>query len=473
MPSSEASAAGSVAMPDVSVPATATPAPEKLSVLETLKLLGGASRGSWLVNLVNFADGVAYFGMLALMTLFMEINVGFSTRASTISISLFTGGVTIFMALGGGTLSDKLGVRRALTLSLVLTLAGRAILTMAPGLGGQVGVVAVAALVIMAFGEGTIQPALYSGIKEYTDPRAATMGFAVLYAIMNVGIFVGELLSPKVREIYARDVEGLAVSEHPAAGIAGAFWFFIGFTAIVLVLHLVLFTRKVEERDRVLKAEPQAKKEGTLWERLRALPIMDGRFLFFIFILFPVRTLFAHQWLTMPAYVTRAFPPEVGARWEWVNGLNPLIIIFFVPLFAALTRHRRVVDMMIVGTVVSAVASFLLVFEPNLALLLTYVVVWSLGEALWSSRFLEYVADLAPPGKIGVYMGLATIPWFMAKSVTGFYAGTMLDIFVPRSGPQDPGTMWLIYGLTALVSPIGLVLARRWLLAKEMAAAKA
>ena len=441
--------------------------PGKLSILETLRLLGSASRGSWLVNLVNFADGVAYFGMLALMTLFMEHNVGFSTQASTISISLFTGAVTIFMALGGGTISDRLGVRRALTLSLVLVLVGRIILTVAPNASGGAGFAAMVALVIMASGEGTIQPALYSGIKEYTDPRVTTMGFAVLYAIMNLGIVAGELLSPMMREVYARDVQGLNVQEHPAAGIAGAFWFFIVVTAATLVLHLVLFTRKVEERDRVIRVGPQEKAEVGLWERMRSLPIMDGRFLFFIFILIPVRTLFAHQWLTMPTYVTRAFPPDVGARWEWINGLNPLIIVVFVPLFAALTRQRHIVDMMIIGTLVSAAASFLLVFEPNLPLLLIYVVVWSLGEALWSSRFLEYIAEIAPAGKIGVYMGLATIPWFLAKSITGFYAGTMLDIFVPESGPQDPGGMWFLYGMTALISPLGLMLARQWLLSKE------
>ncbi len=442
----------------------------KPNLRETLRLLGSASRGSWLVNLVNFGDGVAYFGVLSLMTLFMEVNVGFSTHWSTVSISLFTGGVTLFTALGGGTISDRLGVRRALTLSLALVLTGRVLLTLSPGLGGAAAAAAWTSILVMAFGEGVIQPALYSGIKEYTHPRAATMGFAVLYSIMNLGIVAGELVSPWIRQWWAANVEGVSVRAQPAAGIAGSFWFFIAFTALLLAAHLGLFSRKVEVRDRVVEAAPAARPDGPLLDRLRALPILDGRFLFFIFVLLPVRTLFAHQWVTMPHFVTRAFPPEIGARWEWLSGLNPLVIVIFVPLFAALTRHRRVVDMMIAGTAVTALSSFLLVGSPSLPLLVTYFVVFSLGEALWSSRFLEYVADLAPPGKVGVYMGLATIPWFLAKTVTGFYAGWVLDHFVPKAGPQDPGTMWLVYGLVALVSPVGLLLARRWLLAKESAA---
>ncbi len=60
---------------------------------------------------------------------------------------------------------------------------------------------------------------------------------------------------------------------------------------------------------------------------------------------------------------------------------------------------------------------------------------------------------------------LAEYGMFLAKTITGFYSGFMLDRFVPAEGPQSPGTLWLIYGLIALLSPIGLILARRWLIA--------
>ncbi|HMV68920.1 MAG TPA: MFS transporter, partial [Myxococcota bacterium] len=194
-------------------------------------------------------------------------------------------------------------------------------------------------------------------------------------------------------------------------------------------------------------------------------PLADSRFLFFIFVLLGVRTLFAHQWLTMPDYVIRCYPEEVGARFEWINGLNPLIIVIGTPLVAGLTRRVHVLTMMIIGTSVSALATFLLVPGPNLAALLAYVVIFSIGEALWSSRFLEYVADIAPPERVGVYMGVANLPWFLAKFTTGLYSGTMLAAFVPKDGPQDSSTLWLVYACVALTSPVGLVLARRWLLA--------
>jgi hypothetical protein len=281
---------------------------------------------------------------------------------------------------------------------------------------------------------------------------------------MNLGIVAGAFVSPLIRDFWASTVEKKDVAVEPTAGIAGTFWFFIGATVLMLLVNVLCFTRKVESRDRTVSDVLADGKGGFAWkDYLRSLPVLDRRFQFFIFILLPVRTLFAHQWLTMPDFVTRAFPPEVGAKWEWINGLNPLIIVVCVPLFAALTRHRAVVDMMIAGTAVSAAASFLLASEPSVTLLIAYFVVFSLGEAMWSSRFLEYVADIAPVNRVGIYMGIATIPWFLAKTVTGFYSGLMLDRFVPAEGPQSPETLWLIYGATALISPLGLLLARNWL----------
>ncbi len=439
---------------------------------ETLRTLLGASRGYWFVNLVNFGDGIAYFGFLTLFTLYLQRDLAFSTTTAGLWVSAFTGLVTLFMAFGAGSLSDLLGSRRALTTSIAIVLVGRVLITVAPLAGGQqwMWTLAWVSLAVMAFGEGVIQPALYAGVKEYTDDRTATLGYAFLYSIMNLGIVAGELVSPLIRGAWASAVEGVDVKDVPTAGITGAYIFYIGITALMLVANLAFFTRKVEERERRRVPEEPRSEAKTWRDRLRSLPIRDARFLFFILVLLPVRTLFAHQWLTMPDYVTRVFPSEVGARWEWLSGVNPLVIVVFVPLFAALTRHRKVVDMMIVGTLVSAVSTFVLLPAPNLALLIGYMILFSLGEALWSSRFLEYIADISPANRVGIYMGIAGLPWFIAKSTTGLYSGVMLNRFIPTEGPQDPGTLWLIYGAIALISPIGLLFARRWLLAGEKAA---
>jgi POT family proton-dependent oligopeptide transporter len=421
-----------------------------LSLRENFRILLKASRGFWLVNIVNFGDGIAYFGVLTLLTLFLDRNIGFSDQMTGISVSVFTGLVTLFM-LGGGFISDKLGVRRTLTLTVLVIGFGRVLLVLSPvgffGLSPKV--CSWVALIVMAMGEGVIQPALYAGVKEYTDPRTATIGYSLLYSIMNLGIVAENFVSPFVRAEF---------------GISGVYWMCIFITGLLLISQTTLFTRRVEATDRVVTeaAEPEGPKL-TVWQKMKELPFLNPRFLFFIFVLLPVRTLFAHQWLTLPHYVMRAFPEAVGARYEWFQGLNPFIIVIFVPLIAAMTRQVKVLTMMIIGTSLSAAVTFILVPGPHLSTLILYVVLFSLGEAVWSSRFLEYVADVAPAGKVGAYMGIAGVPWFLAKFTTGFYSGFMLERFCPEGGPFDTGTMWLIYAIIASMSPLGLLVARRWI----------
>jgi MFS family permease len=454
---------------------------EELSLLDNFKILFGASKGFWLVNQVNFLDGIAYFGILHLLTLFIRMDVGLSTSGATVAVSTFTGLVTLFM-FGGGFISDWLGVRKAMTVVLLMMLAGRVLLVSSPIMGSLADIILWVALLIMALGTGVLQPALYAGVKEYSDPRTATIGYSLLYSIMNLGIVAEAGLSPLIRQASRPEIAktGEVVREgffegsflgplvNPENGIGGVYIVLVGITALMLVLHVLFFTKKVEHEDRTVTYDPNEKHESgrdkTVWDKIKELPFLDSRFIFFIFILLPVRTLFAHQFLTIPDYIVRAYPEAVGHRLEWFQGLNPLIIVIFVPLIAAFTRKVNIVTMMIIGTSISALTTFILVPGPGLTRLILYVILFSFGEAVWSSRFLEYVANLAPAGKVGAYMGLAGIPWFLAKATTGWYAGSMLDTFLPVGNPaaHNSGTMWLIYAFIALITPIGLIIGKRW-----------
>ena len=62
-------------------------------------------------------------------------------------------------------------------------------------------------------------------------------------------------------------------------------------------------------------------------------------------------------------------------------------------------------------------------------------------------------------------MGLANIPWLLAKGTTGLYSGFLLATYCPDRTPAaqlHTGTLWFIYGSIAMTSPIGLWLARKW-----------
>jgi hypothetical protein len=65
-------------------------------------------------------------------------------------------------------------------------------------------------------------------------------------------------------------------------------------------------------------------------------------------------------------------------------------------------------------------------------------------------------------------MGLANLPWFLAKFTTGLYSGSMLAHFIPKEASMvdkasGSSEMWLIYALIACISPVLLIVFRRYL----------
>lgn len=457
--------------------------------------------GFWVVVLTFVVESMAYFGVLTLMNSYLTRDLGIGDRYASSFVSVFTMLVTLFM-LGAGSYAESFGLRRAIIAALVLCLVGRILYSVVPGSGmATLVTIVIVALIIVALGEAILQPVCYSGVKQYTDEKTSSMGYGLIYALMNAGIVGVGAISAWIRPGVQDVLEGVkATATNPAAavpkgdlvtawfagwtgsGIQAVNWVCTAITAVTLLGFLLCMTRRIETNklrpDSAEQQRERRKREkrsflDAVWKYFTEGPFGNARFVFFIFMLLPVRTLFAHQWLTMPEYILRAYPKDVGDYMEWlVNWINPAIIFVGVPIVTALTRHVNVYTMMIMGSLVSAAPTFLLCSGPNLTLLITYFFLFSIGEAMWSARFLEYASELAPPGRLAQYMGLANIPWLLAKGTTGFYSGLMLSNYCPADAAPEQlqtGTLWFIYGCIAMVSPIGLLLARRWVMSGLMA----
>ena len=181
-----------------------------------------------------------------------------------------------------------------------------------------------------------------------------------------------------------------------------------------------------------------------------------------------MQTLFAHNWLTIPYYLDRAFVGTwVSRNFEILANLNPIIIFVITPIIAGLTARANIYRMMVLGTFVMAAPTFLLALGPHAMLFVLYIIIMSVGEAMWQPRFLQWIAEIAPPGKTGAYMGIGQFPWFLTKLLTSFYSGYFVANYIhrPETGlPLRTGHMWFIYALIAMISPVALWLARSWML---------
>ncbi len=433
--------------------------------------LGKTSRALFGVNLTSMLEGLTYFGVLTLLAIFFNESMGLDDVTAGRTIGILTAGITIAMMFLGATV-DWIGIRKALLISLALMAVGRAIVTIAPELGATgpwagAHLIALFGIFFVVLGYGIYQPALYAGVKMFTNAKTAAMGYAMLYALMNLGGFLPGLLSPPLRKAFE---------------IKGVFWFYVAITIIeIALISIIMSKRAIAAAEAQAKAddapaggaasdEPDEMAGKSVKERfvyyLKHFPFTDLRFMYFIFILIPVQTLFAHNWLTIPQYTSRAFGGVVSDNFEFFSNLNPILIFFLTPMVAALTVKRNTYTMMIAGTFVMASPTFILALGPRFETLMAYLVIMSIGEAMWQPRFLQWVAEIAPKNMTGIYMGIGQFPWFLTKVVTAMYSGWFLMNYCPDNTPREmlnTESMWLIYGFIALISPIGLVLARGWM----------
>jgi POT family proton-dependent oligopeptide transporter len=431
-----------------------------------------APRAIWGINIPYLFEGMVYFGMLTLLAIFFNEYVGLDDHRADIMVGILTGGITLSMFFLGGV-ADKIGVRKFMVFSLSIMLVGRIIIALGAevlpqnqGMYSYLHLSGMLGILFVVIGYGIYQPGCYAAVRVFTNKDTAAMGYAMLYALMNLGGFLPALLSPPIRTRF---------------GINAVFWVYIGFTVLAIGCGYFLLTKKAirdakeklggakvkEEDKKEGKKQPTPVKHESIYQKLlnfiKNHPLTNVRFTFFIFILIPVQTLFAHQWLTLPQYVYRAFSQEVSDQMEFFVNLNPLLIFVLTPIVAAMTRKKDTYRMMIIGTFVHALPTFFLAMGTNVTLLFAYIFTMSIGEAMWQPRFLQWVAEIAPEGRTGAYMGIGQLPWFLTKVITSLYAGLFLMKYVPQdSTTHDAPTMWLIYGFIALISPICLFFARKW-----------
>jgi len=399
-------------------------------------------------------------------------------------------------------------------------------------------IVTMLGILLVVIGYGMYQPSAYAAVRQFTTPATAAMGFAMLYALMNLGGWLPTFA------FLIRDENFLGF------GIPGTYLVYTAITAVALTVTFLILSRKTvaqaiaraKEETAKIKAEEDAKKtdeekakekaeaekkaaadaqpksvpihmycvilacvaaaywrlspleEGLAWSAWRPSmtshivagtivlaaiivmaipasrqwlarhPLADGKFFFFIFALIPVQTLFVYNWMVLPQYISRAYDGWIGQYFEIAANSNPILIFIAVPIIAALTRKAPVYRMMIMGTAIMAAPAFLLTIGPHWWTLFPYILIMTVGEAMWQPRFLQYAAEIAPEGRTGEYMGVAQLPWFLTKVLAPLLlTGWMMDRYCPAEGEINTQTMWLIYACIAMASPVLLILARGWI----------
>ncbi|MFM9025803.1 MAG: MFS transporter [Planctomycetaceae bacterium] len=435
--------------------ATATPT----TLREELRgLVGSGSRDLWLIYLGTFLEYLGIFSFLQTLPLWLSQDFGLSDEAAGWWASVFSLLVTL-LSFFAGALADTFGVRRLLVASFLVAAVTRLGMSLAGTPTAAVGWT-----MAFAFAYALTSPALQVAVNFAVKPATRAFAFSLWYVSFNlagavIGLPIdwirGRFLEDGKLVPRSLDLPLLGVREVSAHDVILA----CGFASAAVAALVVLFVR----RDLGQEASPSGSASSNPFRAVGAV-VSDRRFwrfMLLIVLLSLVRLMFQHMHFTWPKYVTRvegdSFP--VGTVWS----LNSLGILFLAPLATALTRRMPVFPVLLVGATISALSPFMLCFGSTLWMQVAMIAVLTVGEALWSPRLYEYNVAIAPRGQEATYVGLAKLPFFLAKLIVTPMSGWLLTNYCPADGPRDPAMLWAIVGVTTVAGPLGMWLLQGWL----------
>ena len=435
----------------------------RTTLLEELRgLVGPGSRDLWLIYLATFLEYLGIFSFLQTLPLWLTDDFGLDDKAAGNWASIFSLLVTL-LSFFAGALADTFGVRRLLVTSFVVAAATRLGMSLA---GGPTS--AVAWMLAFAFAYALTSPALQVAVNMAARPATRAFAFSLWYVSFNLaGAVIGWPID-RIRSLFLVDKKLVARSlELPFVGVreisAHDVILACGFASAALAALVVLFVRRDLGRD----ATPSGPASTNPFRALGSV-VSDPRFwrfMLLIVLLSLVRLMFQHMHFTWPKYVTRVEGDDFAVGTVW--SLNSLGILFLAPLATALTRRLPIFPVLLVGAAISAASPFILCFGSGLWIQVAMIAVLTVGEALWSPRLYEYNVAIAPRGQEATYVGLAKLPFFLAKLVVTPMSGWLLANYCPAEGARDPAMLWAIVGATTLAGPLGMWLLQGWLTEKR------
>lgn len=417
-------------------------------------------KGLYLLFAVEMWERFSYYGMRALLVLYMIKFLQFNTEQAGTVYGWYTG-LAYLAPLVGGYLADRyLGQRKCIVLGGIFIAAGQFTLATPSLFSFYLG------LLLIIIGTGffksnisTIVGLLY----EQNDPRRDS-GFTIFYMGINLGAFFSPLICGTLGE---------RVGWHYGFAAAG-----VGMLA-GLAMYLISQHKFLGDKGLYVHSSNQKNSHSnaplTIVEKQRIAVIFILTF-FTIFFWASFEQAGSSLTLFAEKSTNRIIP---FLNWEfpasYFQAINPLFILIFAPIYSSMwitlaqKNWEPSIPIKFVCALVLVGVGFLLmiaaayIFEQagpvSLFWLLGVYLCHTLGELCLSPVGLSMVTKLAPMKFASLLMGTWFLANFLANLVGGLFAGNY--------DAMDHKLFFLLPALTAFVSAVILLLLtptlKRWM----------
>jgi MFS family permease len=374
----------------------------------------GLPKGAWLLASADFINRTGFM-VLVFLNIYLTRRLHFSLGQAARVLSAYGVGAIAGGYLGG-YLADRIGPRRVMTGSLVLS-GGLLI-----GAGYASSLAAILALIFLY---GTTATALFpandTAMSRFCIGELRAKGFALRRLASNLGITIGPVVGGYLILIDYR-------------------WLFWvdGLTSLAAAAVIAVFMR-------LPSAALDAKADSGHTVSGRS-PWKDATYLKFLGLFLIVATVFAQIFSTFPLYLNVAYglkENQIGPLWA----VNTLMIVTIEMILLHSLRKRSAMVLISLGAGFMGVGFALLPLGRSFLFAAFTVAVWTMGEILTMPLTSTVASERAGPSA-GRYMGLLSLIF----SLSMFIAPMIGNGLLAAAGGTG---LWLVAGGSSVLAGFG------------------
>ena len=427
----------------------------------------------WTANTIELFERAAYYAMASFMVIYLHENLGMSPSLATTLNSSVLWALMYFMPILSGTMADKFGYKRSLSLSFGVIALGYLIMgnlqrfwpsLSGAGAEGKVDYFwpVLVGIVLIGLGGSIVKPCI-AGTVQKTAGMRATLAFGIFYMVINIGSITGR---------------GIAYVARTNLGIPAIFTYVsLIFALIALAVVLIVYREPKFVSDGI--KDGQTVKKKTIGQAILGIftVLRNLKFLLLMIVLALFWFLYLQVYNLIPLFMRHVDP---NAPMELYTLANPIMIVCFQMLITKAFKKWTPITTIIFGAVVMTAGMLVNALPPLLSgditrkigvlglaipfagiFVILSIASMAVGEMMASPRVYEYIGAIAPKGQEGLFMGYVSLPIALASLAGGKLGGRMFERFISEpiaaGRPADYVTMWLIITAIGFASIIGLL----------------
>jgi dipeptide/tripeptide permease len=390
--------------------------------MSIVKVFKKFPRTFWVANTIELFERWAWYGFFMLFANYLTGStdigaLGLSQSQKGIIMGVGTG-ILYFLPVITGAIADKYGYKKVLGISFIVYSTAFIALPLFNTFAGVF-----AMYLYLALGAALFKPIISATVAKTTDEETSSIGFGIFYMMVNIGAFIGPLVTLAYKD------SGYTTVFYISAGV------------ILINFILILFYK---EPEREIKQESLGEAIGNVFRNI-GTALSDFKFVIFLLLVAAFWSMYYQLFFTLPVFITQwvdtssvykffeGFMPAVTETYgkngqmdsEFIVNFDAMFIIIFQIIISSIVMKMKPLKAMMGGILVCTIGMALTLYTQNVLFVIVAIFIFSVGEMASSPKITEYIGRIAPKDKVGLYMGCSFLPVFFGSTLGGIISGNV------------------------------------------------